>query len=99
MTAYLQPWFLKQIKTEISPSITVIVNQCLTTRIVPNKLKIAKMIQVFKKGDKELLNNYRPISILPSISKIFETVIQPIIRISARASCYHKQPIWIPKTT
>ena len=66
---------LKQIKTEISPSITLIVNQCLTTGIFPNKLKIAKVVPVFKKGDKDLLNNYQPISMLPSISKIFETVI------------------------
>ena len=43
--------------------------------IFPNKLKIAKVVPVFKKGDKDLLNNYRPISMLPSISKIFETVI------------------------
>ena len=56
-------------------SITLIVNQCLTTGIFPNKLKIAKVVPVFKKGDKDLLNNYRPISMLPSISKIFETVI------------------------
>ena len=63
------------IKTEISPSITLIVNQCLTTGIFPNKLKIAKVVPVFKKGDKDLLNNYRPISMLPSISKIFESVI------------------------
>ena len=66
---------LKQIKTEVSPSITLIINQCLTTGIFPNKLKIAKVVPVFKKGDNELLNNYRPISVLPSISKIFETVI------------------------
>ena len=66
---------LKQIKTEISPSITLIVNHCLTTGILPNKLKIAKVVPVLNKGDKDLLNNYRPISMLPSISKIFETGI------------------------
>ena len=66
---------LKQIKTEVSPSITLIINQCLTTGIFTNKLKIAKVVPVFKKGDNELLDNYRPISVLPSISKIFETVI------------------------
>ena len=70
---------LKQIKTEISPSITLIVNQCLTTGIFPNKLKIAKVFPVFKKGDKDLLNNYRPISMLPSIAKIFETVIYNLL--------------------
>ena len=45
------------------------------TGIFSNKLKIAKVVPVFKKGDKDLLNNYRSISMLPSISKIFGTVI------------------------
>ena len=44
-------------------------------RYIPNKLKIAKVVPVFKKGDKELLYNYQPILILYSISKIFEAVI------------------------
>ena len=41
----------------------------------PNKLKVAKVIPLFKKGDSTLLTNYRPISLLPSLSKIFEKVI------------------------
>ena len=36
---------------------------------------MAKVIPLYKKGDKALLDNYRPISILPSISKIFERII------------------------
>ena len=38
-------------------------------------LKIAKISPIFKKGDSSLMNNYRPVSILPSISKILEKVI------------------------
>ena len=52
-----------------------IIDQSLTTGIYPNKLKIAKVIPLFKKGDIILLytfDNYRPIFLLPSISKIFE---------------------------
>ena len=38
-------------------------------------LKIAKVIPLFKKGDQHLLDNYRPISLLPVISKIFEKIV------------------------
>ena len=54
---------------------TLLSKNCLTTGIFPIKFKIAKVVPGFKMGDKDLLNNYRPISMLPSISKIFETVI------------------------
>ena len=63
---------LKLIKNEICESVTIIINQSLTTGIFPNKLKIAKVIPLFKKGDIYTFDNYRPISLLPSISKIFE---------------------------
>ena len=53
----------------------MVINQTLLTGIFPNKLKIAKVIPLFKKGDKSIIENYRPISILPSISKVFEKII------------------------
>ena len=43
--------------------------------IFPNSLKIAKVTPIFKKENNKLITNYRPISVLPVISKIFETVI------------------------
>ena len=60
---------IKFAKNELCKPITVIVNQCLETGIFPDKLKIAKVIPLFKKGDSEQIDNYRPISILPAISK------------------------------
>ena len=38
-------------------------------------MKIAKVIPIFKSGNKNIFNNYRPISILPAFSKILEKVM------------------------
>ena len=66
---------LKASKTVVCKPLTLIINQTLTSGIFPDTLKIAKIILLFKKGDKTLLENYRPISILPAISKIFERIM------------------------
>ena len=66
---------MKFIKSEIIPSLTLIINQMLHTGIFPDDLKIAKVIPLFKKDDDKLFTNYRPISLLPSLSKVFEKVI------------------------
>ena len=52
--------------------ISLIVNQTLSTGIFPRKPKTAKAIPVYKKNDKTLLKNYRPISVLPVVSKLLK---------------------------
>ena len=47
----------------------------LHTGIYPNAFKIAKVIPIFKKDDPSLLTNYRPISLLPTLTKKFERAI------------------------
>ena len=55
--------------------LSLIINQSLYSGIFPDKLKIAKVTPIYKKGDKQTITNYRPISVLPVISIFFETVI------------------------
>ena len=66
---------LKSIKCSVSKSLTIIINQMITTGIFPDAFKVSKVMPIFKKGDCSLMSNYRPISLLPTISKIFERVI------------------------
>ena len=66
---------LKDIKYLISKPLMLIINQCLETGIFPSKLKIAKVIPILKRSDETIFDNYRPISILSSISKVFERII------------------------
>ena len=56
----------------IAEPISKIVNQSFQKGTCPDKLKIAKICPIFKSGEKNIFSNYRPISILPSFSKIFE---------------------------
>ena len=67
--------FLKQISPTIITPMTLLINQVFNTGIFPERLKLAKVIPVFKKGDSKLINNYRPISLLPVISKVLEKII------------------------
>ena len=55
--------------------LTVIVNQSLHTGVYPSQLKLSRIKPLFKNGNKSQFNNYRPISLLPSLSKIFEYVM------------------------
>lgn len=66
---------LKSVKSALTKPITVIINQMIRTSIFPDKLKIAKVIPLYKKNDETVFSNYRPISLLPAISKIFEKVL------------------------
>ena len=66
---------LKDIGVVIAPTLSVIINQSLCTGVFPDKLKIAKVIPLFKKGDESLIENYRPISLFSSISKVFERIV------------------------
>ena len=66
------PNILKTCKEHLIVPLTSIINTCIYQGIFPDKLKIANVIPIHKGGSREDPNNYRPISILPTLSKIYE---------------------------
>ncbi len=66
---------VKHTKIDLLVPVTAIINQMLFSGIFPDSLKIARVIPLHKKDDNTVFTNYRPISLLPVFSKIFEKVI------------------------
>ncbi len=66
---------LKENGPEICTVLSMAVNKSISSGIVPTCLKIARITPIHKDKDKRDFSNYRPISILPSVSKILEQVI------------------------
>ena len=58
----------------ISP-LKIIFETCINTGVYPNLWKMSNICPVHKKGSKNLISNYRPISLLPIFSKLFEKII------------------------
>ena len=52
-----------------------IFNKSLSQGVVPVKLKVAKVVPVYKKDDNQNIANYRPIALLPIFSKILEKIV------------------------
>ena len=66
---------VKDLKYALSFPLSIIINNSLAMGLVPNMAKLAKIIPIYKAKDKKDISNYRPISILPVISKILEKVV------------------------
>ena len=66
---------LKTIKQELCKPLTIIINQMIETGVYTEKFKISKITPIYKKNERTNIANYRPISLLPTLSKIFERVI------------------------
>ena len=65
----------------------------METATYPNRMKIAKIIALFKKNSRYIPENYRPISLLSSLDKIFEKIIYKRLSlfIEKHAILYHQQ--------
>ena len=70
----MTPRILKASSAIISVPFAHLVNKSISTGVFPNDLKFAELSPIFKKDDAMSRGNFRPVSILPCISKIFESI-------------------------
>ena len=68
----IKPSILLSALGTVGPLIAHLYNLCIEVGLYPNILKIGRVIPVFKSGDKKCMSNYRPITTLTTINKIFE---------------------------
>ena len=66
---------LKPCKNSLSPFLVQICNLCIREGTYPQGLKCAQVVPIYKGGPNDLCTNYRPISLLSPINKIFEKLI------------------------
>ena len=59
----------------VAPSLAFLFNQSISSGIVPAEWKLARVTPIFKKEKRQDVNNYRPISIIPAVAKVFERII------------------------
>ncbi|CAM1306749.1 Uncharacterised protein at_DN0802, partial [Pycnogonum litorale] len=71
----IHPQLLKDTHDLIALPLTSIFNEVLKTGIFPDRLKVAKVTPIHKRGDPSKITNYRPISVLPTLSKILEKLL------------------------
>ena len=67
--------FIKSVAVSIARYLSKLINTCFQEGIFPDSLKITSVIPLHKEGEKNEPNNFRPISLLPTLGKIFEKII------------------------
>ena len=70
---------MKQLANYYAEPLTHLINQSILQGHFPKELKLAKVLPIFKSDDEQLVQNYRPISILPFFSQVFENILSKYI--------------------
>ena len=72
---FIDTAIVKLVANEILPALTHIINLSISNSIFPTMWKHSKVVPLLKKGDPLLAKNYRPVAVLPILSKILEKVV------------------------
>ena len=67
--------FIRRVLPTFTDELSKFFNYCLLHGVFPNQWKISNVIPIHKKGEKTSVSNYRPISLLPCLSKVFERLV------------------------
>ena len=92
----LMPKLMKKVAEGIAPSVTNLYNRCIENSNWPAIWKRGELTPIFKKGDKHNVENYRPITTLSIIDKVFESLLSKQIThyfdptLSPRLTAYRK---------
>ena len=72
----IPPKLVKIAGPVIAPVLVNLINASILANYFPDELKVASVVPVFKKDDRLSKGNYRPVSVLPCLSKIYERVME-----------------------
>ena len=72
----IHPWVLRECAAEISRPLGLIFKKSLFSGVLPKKWKQANITAIFKKGNKQLPNNYRPVSLTCILCKVMEAILR-----------------------
>lgn len=66
---------LKSVKDILISPLSKLINAVINESVYPSALKLAKVVPIYKKGDEFDCSNYRPISLIPALSKVVEKIL------------------------
>ena len=72
----IPPKILRDAAEILTKPLTILINKCFTVNTFPSNAKVAYILPFFKKVDRSDKKNYRPISVLSSLSKVFEIILK-----------------------
>lgn len=93
----LSNYFIKKVREHLAHPLSIIFNKSLKHGIFPNQFKYGYITPIYKKGDKNMIINYRPVCLLNTFSLVFEKLVLKNIRPIINRHICHQQHGFMPR--